>query len=95
MRVVYRELALADLERIFQYLEPRSPIGARSVANAIFGAIADLAENPLSARRTSDPTIRLKIVGRYGYKIFYNVGADAIDILYIRHGARRPWPAER
>lgn len=94
MRIVYRELALADLERIFQYLEPRSHVGAHNVANAIFGAIAELAENPLSARRTSDPTIRLKVVGRYGYKIFYSAADDRVEILHVRHGARRPWSVE-
>jgi hypothetical protein len=28
----------------------------------------------------SDPTVRVKIVGRYHYKIFYSVGADEIEI---------------
>jgi plasmid stabilization system protein ParE len=36
----------------------------------------------------------MKIVGRYHYKIFYSVGADAIEILHVRHGARRPWLSE-
>ncbi len=90
MRVVYRELALADLEQIFRYLEERSPVGAHSVTSAIYAAIADIAESPESARRTSDPTVRIKVVGRYGYKIFYSVGAEAIEVLHVRHGARRP-----
>jgi plasmid stabilization system protein ParE len=41
--------------------------------------------------QTSDPTIGVKIVGRFHYKIFYSVGADEIEILHVRHGARRPW----
>jgi plasmid stabilization system protein ParE len=32
--VRYRELALADLEQIFQYLDERSPAGARNVIEA-------------------------------------------------------------
>jgi toxin ParE1/3/4 len=52
------------------------------------------AEHPLSARETSDPAIRVKIVGRFHYKIFYGVGADEIEILHVRHGARRPWVTE-
>ncbi|HXF89949.1 MAG TPA: type II toxin-antitoxin system RelE/ParE family toxin [Xanthobacteraceae bacterium] len=94
MKVRYRELALSDLDRIFSYLEERNPAAARNVIVAIHAAIADVAENPLSARRTSDPTVRVKVVSRYGYKIFYSVEADAIEILHVRHGARRPWPAE-
>jgi toxin ParE1/3/4 len=94
MRVRYRELALSDLDHIFRYLNERSPAGARKVIEAIHAAINDIAQNPLSTRRTSDPTVRVKVVGRYGYKIFYSVEADAIEILHVRHGARRPWRAE-
>jgi toxin ParE1/3/4 len=91
MRVRYRERALADLEDIFRYLDERSPTGARKVIEAIHGAIMSAAEHPLSARETSDPAIRVKIVGRFHYKIFYTVGAEEIEILHVRHGARRPW----
>ena len=95
MRVVYRELALADLDQIFQYLDARSPAGARSVTAAIHSAIANIADQPLSSRETSDPDVRVKVVGRYGYKIFYSAGSDTVEILHVRHGARRPWSPER
>jgi len=39
--------------------------------------------------------VRVKVVARYGYKIFYSVGLDSIEVLHVRHGARRPWIAER
>jgi hypothetical protein len=58
-------------------------------------AINSLAENPLGSRATSDPQIRIKVVGRYGYKIFYSAGNEAVEILHVRHGARRPWSSER
>jgi plasmid stabilization system protein ParE len=57
MRVRYRELALADLEQIFQYLDERSPAGARNVIEAIRAAISNAADQPLSGRKTSDPAI--------------------------------------
>jgi len=95
MRVRYRELALSDLDNIFRYLDERSPAGARNVMDAIHAVVGDIAQNPLGARRTSDPTVRVKVVARYGYKILYSVEADAIEILHVRLGARRPWPAER
>jgi plasmid stabilization system protein ParE len=93
MKVRYRELALSDLDRIFRYLDQRNPPGARKVAEAIRAAIDDVAEHPWSARRTSDPTVRMKVVSRYGYKIFYGVEMDTIEILHVRHGARQPWRA--
>jgi plasmid stabilization system protein ParE len=95
MRVRYRELALSDLDRIFRFLDERNPVAARKVAAAIRTAIDDVAQRPLSARGTSDPSVRVKVVGRYGYKIFYCVGTDAIEILHVRHGARRPWSTEQ
>jgi toxin ParE1/3/4 len=91
MRVRYRELALADLEQIFQYLDERNPAGARNVIEAIRGGISNAATQLLSGRKTSDPAIRVKLVGRYHYKIFYSIGIDEIEILHVRHGARRPW----
>jgi len=91
MNVRYRALALADIEQIFRYLDQRSPAGARSVLRAIHHAIEDIADQPLSAPRTSDPDIHVKILGRYRYKIFYSVGGEAIEIVHIRHAARRPW----
>ena len=94
MRVCYRELALSDLDRIFHYLNERSPAGARKVIDSIHEAIGDIARNPLSARRTSESTVRVKVVSQYGYKIFYSVEADSVEILHVRHGARRPWRAE-
>jgi toxin ParE1/3/4 len=94
MKVRYRRLALVDLTEIYLYLRKYSPGGARNVLAAIRTAIAEIAENPLSARLTSDPLVRLKIVRRYRYKIFYSVGPEEIEILHVRHGARRPWGVE-
>lgn len=93
MKVRYRALALADLENIFQFLNERSPSGARNVLRAIHDAVAEIAAHPMAAPVTSDPTLRVKILGRYRYKIFYEIDGDTIDIIHIRHAARRPWIA--
>ncbi len=94
MRVRYRARALADLDDIFRYLDQRSPTGARNVLRAIREAINDVSEYPLASPPTSDPDIRVKILGRYRYKIFYcAVSTDFIEIIHVRHGARRPWLA--
>ncbi len=91
MKVHYRSRALFDLEEIFQYINQRSPGGARNVIGAIHDAIAQIAEHPLSTERTSHPGIHVKVVRRYPYKIFYQVRGDHVEILHVRHGARRPW----
>jgi plasmid stabilization system protein ParE len=92
MKVRYRIQARADLEEIFRYLDRRSPTGARNVLQAIHAAIDNIAEFPNAAQRTSDPEIRVKIVGRYRYRIFYAiVDADYVEIIHVRHAARRSW----
>jgi plasmid stabilization system protein ParE len=91
MRVRYRAGALADLRSIEAFLLNRSPTGAISVMCAIRAAIAHVAEFPRGGAPTSDLHLRVKIVRRYGYKIFYSVDDDAIEIVHVRHPARRPW----
>lgn len=91
MRIRYRERALADLDAIFNYLDERSPTGARKVLTALAEAIDGIAQEPMAAPRTSVSDIRVKILRRYRYKIFYAVAADEIEIIHIRHAARRPW----
>jgi plasmid stabilization system protein ParE len=94
MKVRYRALALADLESIFEYLNERSPAGAQHVLHALHDAIVDISAHPYAAPQTSDPTLRVKIIGRYRYKIFYSVADRTIEIIHIRHAARRPWIKE-
>ncbi len=92
MKVRYRARALADLDDIFRFLNERSPTGAGNVLRALAEAIDSVAEHPLASPRTSDPDVRVKILGRYRYKIFYSVvGDELVEIIHIRHAARRPW----
>ena len=95
MKIRYRARALSDLSDIYQYLEPRSPTGARNVLRAIHAAIGNIGQHPYGAEQTSEPDIRVKILGRYRYKIFYSmIETDVVEIIHIRHAARRPWAGE-
>jgi plasmid stabilization system protein ParE len=91
MRLRYRAQALGDIDAIHRYLNERSPSGARSVVRAIYASIQLVAEHPLSYQRTDDPDIRVHVVRRYNYKIFYSVAGDAVEIIHVRHTSRRPW----
>ena len=95
MRVRYTPDAFTDREQIFEYLRERSPGGARNVLASIREAVRLLAEQPYSGYVTNEPDVRVKFVIRHPYKIFYRVRRDAVEILHIRHAARRPWKAER
>jgi plasmid stabilization system protein ParE len=61
----YRARALADLDEIYRYLEPHSPTCAHNVLRALHDAIEKIAYDPLSAAQTSDPALRVKVIGRY------------------------------
>lgn len=91
MKIRFTARARSDIAQIRQHLDERSPIGARNVLASIGSALAAIAEMPEASQRTNDPRIRVRIVGRYGYKIFFTVERDCIDILHIRHGSRGPW----
>jgi plasmid stabilization system protein ParE len=91
MRLRYRAQALTDIDGIHRYLEERSPSCARSVLQAIFASIQLIAERPQSYQRTDDQDIRVHVVRRYRYKIFYSVAGDTVEIIHVRHTSRRPW----
>ncbi|HEY5211066.1 MAG TPA: type II toxin-antitoxin system RelE/ParE family toxin [Stellaceae bacterium] len=91
MKVRYRTEARSDLENIYQYLAARNPAGAENVLRAIYAGIQFIAENPLAAPKTTNAGVRVLIVRRYRYKVFYGIDSDAIDVLHIRHTARQPW----
>ena len=91
MRVRYRAQARTDIDEIRRYLQQRSPSGARNVLRSIRAA----ADNPYASEATDDTDVRVKVVTEYPHKIFYGIHPDFIEILHVRHSARRPWQVER
>jgi len=91
--VRFTRRAETDLAAIQDYLERRSPEGARRVAASLLQAIEVVANHPKSGASTRRPQLFVKIVPNYPYKIFYRVSEHSIDIVHIRHSARRPWIA--
>jgi toxin ParE1/3/4 len=95
MRLRFTLRAQADLEDIFDYLEQHSPAGARAVRAAIKQRINQLLDFPLMAPTTEMPGVRELSVSRFPYKVYYELRADEICILHIRHARRRPWTGRR
>jgi toxin ParE1/3/4 len=91
VKVRFSPRAAADIDDIIRYIEERSPAGARSVAQGIHTAVQFIGERPEAAERTDNPQVRVKLVRRYPYRIFYTIADDAIIILHVRHTSRRPW----
>src|ERR1700730_16336550 len=68
MRIRYSLRAFADRESIYDYLEKRSPQGARNVKLAIVQAIRSLALHPRLGRITDKLGVHELIVPRRPYR---------------------------
>jgi plasmid stabilization system protein ParE len=87
--------ARADLAEIREYVAERSPSGIINLFRSIYISINFIAENPHAAEATEELGVRVKIVVEHPYKIFYRLQGDSVEILHIRHSARRPWIGRR
>jgi toxin ParE1/3/4 len=94
MRIRYTPRARSDLEAILQYIDERSPVGARKVKRAIQKTIELIGEFPESGRRSGEQATRALPVGRYPYLIYWTIEAGEAWILHIRHSRRRPWKGD-
>jgi toxin ParE1/3/4 len=63
MRVRYTPRARSDLESILQYIDARSPLGARNVKRTIQRTIELIAEFPEGGRRAGEQTVRVLPAG--------------------------------
>lgn len=90
MKLRYTPKALAELDEILTYIAERSPQGARNVQARIQAITTLLQEHPLSGQLTSESGLRRIVTPPYPYLVFYEVTADEVVIIGIRHGARAP-----
>lgn len=92
MKVVYTVAALKDLDEIAAWLAAHYPAIAPTVERRIRNVVARIGRWPESTRRSAKrPDVRVVPVGRYPYRIFYQVTGAAVEVLHIHHTARRAW----
>ena len=77
--------------RSLNYIDQRSPQGARNVKQAIKKTIEFIGWYPRGGRLSGIRETRVLPVGRYPYLIYWSVVAGEAWIIHIRHAARRPW----
>ena len=96
MKVVYSPRSIRDLERIAARHRKVADIKtARAIADRIEFVINRLVRHPKSAPGVADRSgVRVVLVLRYPYKIFYRLREDAVEILHVRHTARRSWKSK-
>ncbi len=87
-QVVWTDEALANLDAIQAYIEQFNPLAAQQMAMRLIAVGNSLVEMPDRGRAVGGGSRELANV--HPYLIRYRVAGDAIVILRIRHGARRP-----
>jgi toxin ParE1/3/4 len=93
MKVIYSPRATRDLEAIAAYYRSvADPKISAAIGGRIEYVINLIAEHPESCPLVVPRSgVRVALLLRYPYKIFYRLHTDAVEILHIRHTARRPW----
>lgn len=87
-RVEVTERALADLERLFDFIAEEDPARAQRQLSSVRRALELLADHPLLGREAEDGRRELILSrGRYGYVAKYRwlPAEDIVLILAIRH----------
>ncbi|HYU12462.1 MAG TPA: type II toxin-antitoxin system RelE/ParE family toxin [Stellaceae bacterium] len=95
MNVEYSKRAVSDLRRIaaFYASSDDAAVGEK-IAAAIRDLVSRIAEAPQWGRPVAQrPGVRVVLLVRYPYKIFYRVAGTTVRIIHIRHMSRRPWPS--
>lgn len=82
--------AEGDIAAILSYIMERSPLGASRVGASIRQGLDFIAAHPTGGQRVR-PSVRVKILTDYPYKIFYRLNGEFIEIVHVRHTSRRQW----
>jgi toxin ParE1/3/4 len=94
MKVRYLPRAFADIQAIHSYIAKNSPEAALRVTAAVANSIRGLAEFPDMGQATDDADVRVLRSSHHTYNIYYSIAGDEIQILHVRHPARRPPTAD-
>jgi addiction module RelE/StbE family toxin len=91
MEIVWRPMALEDLEQARHYVAEHNPRAADRLWGRILNAVERLAFLPGLGRPGRVEATRELVVPRTPYIVAYTVIGDQVMILSIIHGSRQ-WP---
>jgi len=86
-RVVWSQNAQSDLLGIRAYVDQFAPLAAQRLAMRLIAAAESLSEYPFRGR--SIGLGRRALMTLPPYQIRYRVTSDSVEIIAIRHGARK------
>lgn len=88
-QVIFAPAAIRDLQRLYDFLRPKSPEAAQRAAQAVRQGVAILGTHPRLGRTIEDlpEAFREWLIdfGDSGYIVRYRLDSDAVTILAIRH----------
>lgn len=88
-RLIWTPPALADVQRLYRFLEPKSPEAARRAVKAIRAGVRILGHQPQIGRPVEDlaPEFREWLIdfGNSGYVALYRFDEITVAILAVRH----------
>jgi plasmid stabilization system protein ParE len=90
LRLAYQKRALRNLDSIYRIIAEDRPRAAAEMIGRIRGRTNDLLQFPLQGREAARPGNRELVIAGTPYIVTYRIRGDEIQILMVRHGARRP-----
>jgi addiction module RelE/StbE family toxin len=86
--VIWSARAINDLETVRAYIGTAAPLDAQRLVVRLVNAAESLADMPERGRRVGQGVRELAVI--YPYLIRYRVIDGGVEIVRVRHGARRP-----
>ena len=93
MELFWTNEAIADREKIFDFIETDNPAAALALDQLFSEATARLVNHPDLGRPGRVSGTR-ELVAHHNYILIYDVAGDALRVLRILHAARQ-WPLSR
>jgi toxin ParE1/3/4 len=91
MEIIWRRIALNDLEDVRRYIAQENPAAGARIRDAIRNAAERLAAHPYLGRPGRVEGTRELVVTGTPFIVVYRVLDNRLGILAVLHGARR-WP---
>jgi len=89
-RVVLHDQAKVELDEAAAWYERHKPGLGGEFRAAVEDAVGRIQENPQIGPRFGSTRFRYSLVRRFPYVVFYAEGEEAIRVMAIAHGRRRP-----
>ena len=91
MEIIWRRIALNDLEAIRRYIAQENPAAGARIRATIRNAVERLAQHPHLGRLGRAEGTRELVIAGTPFIVVYRVVENRLRILAVLHGARS-WP---